>query len=98
MRRHALPFLLIGQEDMAHLCWQDMSLGLRFVARHVCRPEVCRLFDQGQQHYLKSVSFAYLYVTCVCLTSVGEGGASCHSDMLSQPLFDHKTLTNQFEN
>ena len=31
------------------LCWQGVFLGLRFVAIRACRPEVCRLFDQGQQ-------------------------------------------------
>ena len=28
---------------------QGVFLGLRFVAIRACRPEVCRLFDQGQQ-------------------------------------------------
>ena len=33
------------------LCSQGVFLGLRFVARHACRSEVCHLFDHGQQHY-----------------------------------------------
>ena len=31
------------------LRWQGEFLGLRFVAIRACRPEVCCLFDQGQQ-------------------------------------------------
>ena len=31
------------------LRWQGVVLGLRFVEIRACRPEVCRLFDQGQQ-------------------------------------------------
>ena len=31
------------------LRWQGVFLGLMFVAIRACRPEVCRLFDQGQQ-------------------------------------------------
>ena len=39
--------VLVGQRKS--LCWQGVFLGLRFVAIRACRPEVCRLLDQGQQ-------------------------------------------------
>ena len=44
------------------LRWQGVFLGLRFVAIRACRPEVCRLFDQGQQRYGLDRSFAHVNV------------------------------------
>ena len=40
--------LVVGLRKRLH--WYGVFLGLRFVAIRACRPEVCRLFDQGQQH------------------------------------------------
>ena len=78
MRRRTLPCPLdrtgrlarSGRQDVfvglrKRLCWQGVFLGLRFVAVRACGPEVCRLFDQGQQgmrwmvHLLISMVLVY---------------------------------------